>query len=67
MVSAKDDNFSVHSAIQAFIRLLLDKPSLRGKKRLLEAEDKDEGKNDEKPPQNRILTQTGIIEVPIST
>ncbi len=66
MVSAKDDNFSVHSAIQAFVRLLLDNPSLRGKKRVLdEEEDKDEGNKDDKVPQNRILTQTGIVEVPI--
>lgn len=68
MVSAKDENFSVHSAIQAFVRFLLEDSLPRGKKKMLTIEDEDKEETElTVAPQQRLLPQTGVIEVCILT
>ncbi|KAI0228612.1 GTP-binding protein ypt7 [Lamellibrachia satsuma] len=64
MVSAKDENFSVHSAIQAFVRFLLEDSLPRGKKKMLTIEDEDKEETElTVAPQQRLLPQTGVIEL----
>ena len=67
MVSAKDENFSVHSAIQTFVRFLLEDSLPRGKKMLKMSEMTEDGDAETETvvmsPQQTLLPQTGVIEV----